>query len=59
MLEPRPDYTLSKPALKAALRLSQLPDGAAYDVLLIKRSKARWELVIRTPEGMQVEVCEA
>ncbi len=49
---------LSPAAVKAAQRLQRLKPGKAYDIMLIKREHSFWQLIIKTPEGMEIENCQ-
>lgn len=48
--------SLSPPALKAALRLAQLPDWRAYSFTLLKLG-SQWVLVLEDAGGRKAEVC--
>ena len=48
---------LSLAAHKAALRLSQLPDGRTYNITLTKLGE-RWILVVADEKGRKAEVCK-
>lgn len=48
---------LSPAAHKAALRLSQLPDGRAYIFTLLKVG-GEWLLILHDAKGKKAEVCK-